>query len=167
MKLPICSQDAEKGRLCKECKQKLQEGEINELDIELSKILYKLNQKNIISDEVGLVKTKKLEEDLVLALVEGDPSTLIGKGGRIIRMISDQLGKKVRVVKKGSVIQIANDLITPARAWGINKLYRENGETENYITVPREDRNQINMDLEKAEKALNRLAEGEYGLKFI
>ncbi len=167
MKLPICSQDAEKGQLCTGCEEKLQQGEINKLDVELSKILYKLNKKNTISNEVNLIKTKELEEDQVIALVEGDPSTLIGKGGRIIRMISEQLGKEVRVVKNGSVIQITNDLITPARACGINTLYRENGETEKYITVPREHKSRINIDLGKARKALNKIAEEEYGLKFI
>lgn len=167
MKLPICQEDAKKGKLCTECEERLEQGEINEIDVKLSRILYKLNKKNTISDSVDLVRTKRLQGNTVLALVEGDPSTLIGKGGRIIRMISDQLGEKVRIIKNGTPIQITNDLITPVRACGVNVLYKEKGGKEKRITVPKESANRIKMNKEKIEKALNKVTNDEYRIMFI
>lgn len=167
MQLPICKEDVEKGKLCKECQQKLQREKLNETDIELSKILHKLNRKNTISDEVNLVKTEELEENLVLAVIEGDPSTVIGKGGRIIRLISDELGKKVRVIKNGSVIQVTNDLVTPVRACGINTLYRQEGDKEKFITLPAEKKNRIKMSIPKIEESINTVVDDQYSIKFI
>lgn len=166
MKLPICTQDAEEGELCSECKEKLEEGEINETDVELSKILYRLRRKDTIPEGVGLVKTKELEGS-VLALIEGNPALLIGRGGRIIRMISDELGEKIRVIKNGDMIQITNDLIAPIRACGLNKLYKCNGDVQEIITLPREEKNTINMSLDEVEKAVNEVTDGEYRIKFI
>ncbi len=170
MKLPICTEDAEKGELCTECREKLESGKINKNDVELSKILYKLRKKETIPEDVGLAKTETLEEEneeIVLALVEGNPANFIGKGGRIIRLISDKLGKDVRVIKNGDLIQITNDLATPARACGINKLYKPGNETEKYITIPKEKKNEHNMSLEKIEKSINKITGEEYKVKYI
>lgn len=167
MKLPICQKDAQSKGLCKECEKKLEENEINQTDIELSRILYNLNKKETILDEVDLLKTKQLDEELLLALVKGNPAALIGKGGRIIRLISEKLGKKVRIVKDGTVIQVANDLMTPTRAYGINTLYRSDGEIKKKITVPHEERRKIKLTREKTEKALKIITGEEYTLKFV
>ncbi|MCG3221629.1 MAG: transcription elongation factor NusA, partial [Candidatus Heimdallarchaeota archaeon] len=46
MKLPICLIDAQTNTLCRKCKQLYREGKINDIDIELSKILLDLSKGN-------------------------------------------------------------------------------------------------------------------------
>ncbi len=170
MELPICTQDAERKKLCKECRKKLESNEINQTDVELSRILHKLRKKETLQEDVSLIKTEILEEsseEIVLALVEGNPGALIGKGGRIIRLISEKLGKNVRVIKNGNILQITNDLATPVRACGVNKLHKPNNGTEKHITLPREQKNQPNMGLEEIQKSINQLTKENYKVKYI
>lgn len=167
MKLPVCEEDLNSGKLCQECKDKLEKGQINQLDVELSKILHKLSRKETIINCPDLVKTEELEGDQAIAIVEGDPAALIGRGGRIIRLISDQLGKKLRVVKKGTVNQVTDDLINPVKSYGVNTLYRTDGEVRKRVTVPFEEKRRINMKPEKAEKALKVIKGEQYELKFV
>ncbi len=167
MKLPVCEKDIESRDLCGECSEKLRKGKITQTDIELSRILHKLTKKGTIRNCPDLITTKQIEEKQVLSLVEGDPANLIGKGGRIIRLISEELGKEVRIVKNGNILEMTNDLITPAKTYGVNTLYRTTGEKKKRITVPREMKNKINMDPKKAEESIKKLKGEKYELKFV
>lgn len=167
MKLPVCEEDLNSGKLCEECKDKLEKGQINQLDVELSKILHKLSRKETIINCPDLVKTEELEEDQVIAIVKGNPAALIGKGGRIIRLISDQLGKKLRIVKKGTVNQVTDDLINPVKSYGVNTLYTTKGNIKKRVTVPLEEKRRINMNPKKAEKALKAIKGKQYEIKFV
>lgn len=173
MNLPICTKDAKEGKLCSKCKQKLESNEINQVDVELSRILFQLAEKETIPNEINLVKTKTIKEnnkkdkETVLALVEGNPAVLIGRGGRIIRLISEKLGKDVKVIKNGSPVQIINDLASPVRACGINILYRTDQSEEKYITLPKERKNKVGISVEKMEKLINKLTDEKYKIKYI
>ena len=144
--LPICKICLESGFLCQACEKKVKEGEISERDVEVARLLYKLHKKDMIVDP-SFKKTVEVD-DYIIILVEGPVAPLIGKGGRVVRLLSKELGKKVRVVDISSGIKkMVEDLILPARLYGISIVYKPNGEEEYRVLLKRNEKKPIPDDV--------------------
>lgn len=152
MKSPICEVCLKSGIMCPGCEDKLKTGAINQYDIEIAKLLYRLEQRALL-DHASFERTVVLD-DVLLVLTQGSVANLIGRGGRIVRLLSRELGKKVRIVGVSKDIRaVVQDLVLPARVYGINVLYTPEGE-EYTIVIPKEDRKRIVMDELTLRKAI-------------
>lgn len=163
MRAPICEVCLKSDALCEECGKKLSENEISETDVRVSRYIYKLEKTMFISD-IHLVKTHELDGFIVL-IVDGSIGSLIGKSGRIIKMMSSDLGKRIRILAKGDVRKMVQDLVSPARVFGINVLYSPKGE-EYTVVIPQVDKRKIFMDDGTLKKALSILFNKEVSVKF-
>ena len=163
MKAPICEMCMNSGILCTACNQKLEEKKISELDVNLARLLYKMEQKQKIKDP-SFTKTFELEE-LILVITGDNVPNLIGKGGRVVRILSKELGKKVRVINGTSLKAALADLLAPAPIQGINVIYRPEGEVTKVI-ISEQDTWRLIADIKTLEQAANILAGGEMGIIF-
>ncbi|MCD6414523.1 MAG: hypothetical protein J7L23_02735 [Candidatus Diapherotrites archaeon] len=151
MQAPICTTCARSGVLCPECRKKLENNEITKLDIELAGLLCKMEDKELIKGEASFERTIAVDS-LLLVLTKGDIPTLIGRGGRVVRYLSQNLRKTVRVIKDTDFKTQVMDLIAPARLLGINIVYKPDGD-ETLIIIPKEDESKLVADLGTIEKA--------------
>ncbi len=103
--------------------------------------------------------------NLILILKKENVGDLIGKKGRIVRVLSQELGKKVRIVKSTSFKELAEDMILPARLKGVNVLYKPEEKIKKVRIVKRDKKN-IVLDEEVVQKALRELAGVEVELEF-
>lgn len=163
IKTPICEVCLKSEVLCSGCDSKLKNQEITDLDISISKYLYKLEQSLIVS-EANFIKSHDLE-DFILLLAKGNIAPLIGKEGKTIKMISKKFGKRVRIISEGDMKTMAQDLVSPARIFGINVLYTPMGEEYN-IVIPKSDRRKIIMSDRTLKKALSVLFNNKLNIKF-
>ena len=163
MQIPICENCAQSEELCPECAGKLKRGQISEEDVKVTRILYKLAQKNVISDP-SFEKTLPVKEFLII-LTSSNAATLIGRGGRIVRIVSEKMGRKVRVVKKGDLRVTVNDLIAPARITGMTTLYTPK-EEKHRILVPDEDRKKILFSEDSIREAVKKLCNANIEIKY-
>lgn len=140
--LPICKICLESGFLCQACEKKVKKGEISERDVEIARLLYRLYKKDLV---INPSFKKSVETDgYIILLVEGPVAPLIGKGGRVVRLLSKELGKKVRVVDISSGIKkMIEDLVLPARLYGISVVYKPDGNEEYRILLKRNEKRQI------------------------
>lgn len=158
MDAPVCEKCVRSGILCPECKEKFDKEELTRLDIELAALLYKFENQELIK-EPSFEKTFSVD-DLVIVLTKGSVPNLIGRKGRVVRQLSKNLHKTVRIIKDGDIKEKMSDLVAPARLEGINIVYRK-GQQATKIVVSGRDRDKLITSKETLEKAARLLAEDD------
>lgn len=123
--------------LCLGCERKLKEGKISPLDIKISRILFELAQKYRGLDKINFKRAIEANGLIALLVGRGEISVVVGKGGKIIRKLTESLHTKVRAIEEGADIRKqAQDILTPAKVQGVNILYSGGGE-EYRVRIPR------------------------------
>ncbi len=163
MRAPICADCLKTEDLCKECSERKEKGELSDLDVNVSRYLYKL-EKTLFISNTDLVKTHDLG-DFALLIVDGNIAPLIGKQGRMIKQISMDLGRKVRIVAKGDVRNMVQDIISPARLYGINVLFKDGSESYT-VVIPDSDKKKVIMSDDTLRKALSTILDKEVTVRY-
>lgn len=165
MKTVLCGNDLKREVLCRECQRRLDAGEISDLDVKVSKLLYRMSKK-FFEPDIEFRKALDLDEIIVLACT-GDIGLLIGRGGKIVGEMSRELGKKVRIIEKNSdEKKMAQDLAGAARILGVNKVFRKDGE-ELKIMLAEADRGRLFTTPENLEKAMRILLNAKVTTEFV
>ncbi len=155
MKLPICLVCLKSGILCPSCQEKVDRGEITQLDIEIAKHLVKLEKKFPALKNATFFKAFDVDRMLIV-LVKSDGKIMRPLWNRISRILGHTLKKPVRIIEKTSSIrQIAEQILSPAKVLGVNIVWLPDGSRENYIKISRMDLRRLPFELEKAEKVIS------------
>lgn len=166
MKTLICDSDLRRENLCGECRKKLEQGKLSGLEVEVSRKLYKLNKKFFFLD-LELKGVVELNDEIVVLLCTGKIGQIIGKGGRTIAELGKELGKKCRVIEKGSdrkkmVQDLAGDAV---RVIGINKIFNM-GNLEYAVVISKEDERNLISSRESLEKGLEKILGSKTKIEF-
>ncbi|MBU4534718.1 MAG: KH domain-containing protein [Euryarchaeota archaeon] len=139
MVLPICDVCLKSGILCPGCGKKFKNGEVTQTELDIAKIIFKLGD-----GKIGFNRAIDRGDAVIIITDKNQVGQIIGKGGKIVRAITKEIGKKVRVVGDGSDLKsVSSDLIAPARISGINIVYGRDGQEKYKIRVMREDARRI------------------------
>lgn len=150
--------------LCSGCDEKLKTGKISELDVKISRLLYKLKDKYNL-EHADFTKAVDLGR-VVLLLTDKDVGVLIGREGKVVAEISQAVGKKVRIAEmSGDIKKTIADVVAPAKILGINKVYKDGGHLYKVRFSKREIK-QLPVDINTLEKALKSLLESEVMIVF-
>jgi transcription antitermination factor NusA-like protein len=150
--------------LCSGCDEKLKRGKISELDVKISRLLYKMKDRYNL-ENVDFTKAIDLGR-VVLVLTNKDVGLLIGKEGKVVAEISQAVGKKVRIAEmSGDIKKTIADIVAPAKILGINKVYKKDGNLYKVRFSKREIK-QLPVDINTLEKALQSLLESEVMMVF-
>ncbi|HHW17039.1 MAG TPA: transcription elongation factor NusA [Methanothermobacter sp.] len=153
MGLPICDVCLKSGILCQGCEDKLKSGEVSELELEISKVLYRLAE-----GKLGFKRAIDMGDVVIIITDRDQVGKLIGKGGKIVRTISRAIGKRVRIVGEDSDLKsVAEDVLAPARISGINIVYGKDGKEKFKIRVIKEDARRIPASLDVLNRIIKRL----------
>ncbi|NJE06379.1 transcription elongation factor NusA [Thermococcus sp. M36] len=170
MKAPICEVCLKTDDiLCPADEKKLQEGVITELDVNVARLLYRL----IGDADVEFKKAVEAGDIIVIMVGEGDVPITIGKGGKNIKTLMRELGKRIRVIEavevKGTddVKKLATDLLYPAGVFGVNIVYKPGGGTYYKVLVMGRDRRKLPEKAEVLESILSQIAGEEVRINFI
>lgn len=144
MRTPICEPCGRGDKLCAECQARLGAGRISALDVEVSRILYKINEAyNITAAEFSHAVDAG---GVVLIFTPGEMGLLIGRQGKVVSSISTALGRKVRIIPQTEdVRKTISDVIAPARLLGINNVFHAGQEVVK-VRVPRADQRALRVD---------------------
>lgn len=166
MKAPICNVCLKSDVLCSNCEEKLENGEISELEIKVSRILKDL------SNEYGSLRDSEIkhvydtENVLVIVTSEGDGAKVVGRGGEIVKEIANSVDKSIRVVeasqKDRDVIQ---GLLSPAEIQSINTVFKPDGESQK-VVVPEEYEGKINLSIDELESLIQKITGTDYEISF-
>lgn len=160
MVLPICEICAKNGVLCSACESKLQKGKISETDVELSKILHELGQ------DIGFDHAINTENVIIVVTAKDQIGNFIGKGGDNLKILSDKLGKQLKVIGRGSLEETIHDFVAPVKVLGINTVFKPDGSTTKRVRVRSKDKKKLRMSPEEMEKLIKSLTDGEIEILF-
>lgn len=136
MKTPLCNFCVKSGILCQRCQEKVRSGEVSEVDVNVAKLLLKLEGKYPVLQKVSFHNAYEVDEVLAIIVGSGDQHRFISGGGEIMREITENRGKKVRILeKKGDTREFFEDLFAPAAVTSINRIWLPDGSTETRVIV--------------------------------
>lgn len=164
METPICGICAKSETLCSGCKAKLKSGKITELDIQISSLLYKINEEHNLS----LASFERAVDlgKVVLIFTKGDVGVLIGKEGKVVSKLSSALGKRVRIAQhSGDVKKTISDIIMPVRLLGVNTIFSPQGDYYR-VRVPKSDLYAMPIDITSLEKILKSIMDAKVEISF-
>ncbi|AIF70204.1 transcription elongation factor NusA [Palaeococcus pacificus DY20341] len=155
MKAPICEVCLKTDDiLCPGDEKKLQDGVISELDVKVARFLYKL----LGDADVEFKKAVEAGDLIVIIVGEGQVALVIGKGGKNVKLLMRELGKRVRIIEDTKdVKKLATDLLIPARLFGVNIVYKPDGGQYYKILVPRTDKQRLPASPEVLEKIISQI----------
>ncbi len=166
MKAPICNVCLKSDQLCSACQEKLDEGEIDEIDIKISRILQEL------SNEYGSLKDSEIERVfdtenvVVIVTAEGDGAKVVGRQGEIVKELANQIDKSIRVVEHASDdLEVIKGLLSPAEVQSVNTVFEPDGEYKK-IVVDEDYEGKINLSQEEFEHIVDKVTGTDYRLAF-
>ena len=136
MIVPLCNFCIKSGILCQKCEDKVKLGEISETDIQIAKLLLKLEEKYPVLQSARFYNAYDADDVLAIVVGRGDLPKLLGFGGKFVRDISDNIGKKVRIIEKsGDARKFLEDLFSPVVIIAINKIWLPDGSEETRVII--------------------------------
>lgn len=166
MKAPICNVCLKSDVLCSGCQEKLDEGEITELDIKISKILHELSTEYGSLKDSEIKKTFEAENVVVVVTAEGDGAKVVGRQGQIVKELADKVGKSIRIVEKSQDdLEVIKGLLSPAEVKSINTVFKPDGESKK-IVVDESYKGKINLSTDEFEEIISEITGEDYELSF-
>ncbi|MDR0372000.1 MAG: hypothetical protein LBI79_00320 [Nitrososphaerota archaeon] len=157
MKTELCSFCLKSGILCQKCLTKVKAGEISDLDLKITRLLLNLEEKYPSLQNVCFHKAVDVEKTLAVLVGHGDVPKLLGYGGKIVKAISDETGKNIRVLEYGvDDRKFLEDLFVPFSILTINTIWLPDGTTETRVILRRKRGQQLPMDLKALKEIANK-----------
>ena len=134
--------------------------------MDASRVLYEFSQKNRGLNAISFKRAVGAGDLVVLLVGQGEVKSVVGRGGKMIRELSERLQKKVRTTEEGADLRkLAQDILTPAQVMGVNVLY-SGGEEMYRVRVPHNDLKRLPASVETIQNLLTTLTNKSIKLVF-
>lgn len=151
----LCSFCLKSGILCQKCLAKVKSGEVSETDLKVARLLLSLEEKFPPLQNVYFHKTIDADRTLAIVVGPGDVPRLLGYGGRIVKALSEETGKSIRILENGvDDRKFLEDLFAPLSIMTINTIWLPDGTTETRVILGRKRGARSSLDM----KALREIA---------
>jgi len=155
LKMGLCSFCLKSGILCQKCLAKLKSGEVTETDLRVARLLLSMEEKFPSLQNVYFHKTIETGRTLAIVVGQGDVPRLLGYGGKIVKTLSEETGKSIRVLENGvDNRKFLEDLFAPLSIMTINTIWLPDGSTETRVILGRKRGSHSSLDV----KALKEIA---------
>ncbi len=151
----LCSFCLKSGILCQKCLARVKSGEISDSDLRVARLLLSLESKFPSLQNVYFCRSVEAGKTLALIVGVGDVPRILGYGGKIIRALEDETGKRVRVLETGvDDRKFLEDLFAPLSIMTINTIWLPDGSTETRVILRKRRGSGVPFDV----KALREIA---------
>jgi transcription antitermination factor NusA-like protein len=152
----LCSFCLKSGILCQKCLAKVKSGEVSELDLKIARSLMSLEERFPSIQNVHFYRAIDADRTLAIVVGSGDVPRLLGYGGKIMKALSDETGKNIRVLEYGGDDRkFLEDLFAPLSIVTINTIWLPDGSTETRVILRRRRGIHSSFDI----KALKEIAD--------
>jgi transcription antitermination factor NusA-like protein len=130
-------------------------GEVSETDLKVARLLLSLEGKFPPLQNVYFHKTIDADRTLAIVVGPGDVPRLLGYGGRIVKALSEETGKNIRILENGvDDRKFLEDLFAPLNIMTINTIWLPDGTTETRVILGKRRGARSSLDM----KALREIA---------
>ena len=158
VKMDLCNFCLKSGILCQKCSARVKSGEISELDLKVGRSLLSLEEKYPSLQNVYFHKAIDADNTLAIVVGPGDVSRLLGHGGKILRALTDETGKNIRVLEHGGDDRkFLEDLFAPVSIMTINTIWLPDGTTETRVILRRRRGGHASFDIKALKEIANKV----------
>lgn len=148
------------------CEDKLEDGDITETDIKISRILHDLSKEYSSLKDSEIIKVFEMENVIVIVTAEGDGAKVVGRSGEIVKEVASEVDKSIRVVEKAEDdMDTIKGLLSPAEVESINTVFMPEGKSKK-IVVDDEYTGKINLSVDEFEEIIKEITDTPYKLSF-
>lgn len=141
MKAALCDFCLKSGILCSKCQEKLRSGEVSQVDLKIARLLLKLEKSYPPLQDVYFHKAFDADGVLAVVVGKGDIAPLLSYGGKILKSLAEETGKRIRVLEHGvSERKFLEDLFAPLTILAINTIWLPDGTTETKVILRKRGR---------------------------
>lgn len=125
----ICEVCLKSSMLCPACQKIVDDGSISELELSIKRFIHSIKENNPSIQDIQVHEVIDSDGIVTILTGKGDAGKIIGKGGKFIKGLSKDLGKRVKVLESGADLKsTVQNAILPLRLLGLNVLYSQGGE---------------------------------------
>lgn len=167
METPICSICLENhDMLCSGCKAKLEDGDISEEAVTLSRMLDDLAANIETLEDVQIKRVIPTQDAVIILTGQGDGPKVVGRNGRVVKKIAEEFDKSIRVVEDtGEPNAVIDKLLAPVEHKGIRTVYKPDGE-ERKVVVDEASKPRVPFSQEEFEELVEQLTGEPIHLSF-
>ncbi len=141
------------GILCRRCEEKLEKGQITDLDLKVIQRMVELEKEHPVLQDVTYHRSVEADGTMAVLVDRKDIPRLLGGGAKIVKDLGDTFGKRVKLISYGGDDrEFLEDLFSPLSILTINTIWIPDGSTETKVILtgrqPR--RMPVDVDIVKA-----------------
>jgi transcription antitermination factor NusA-like protein len=124
------------GILCRRCEEKLEKGQITELDLKVIQRMVELEKEHPVLQDVTYHRSVEAGGMMAILVDRKDVPRLLGGGAKIVKDLGDTFGKRVKLISYGGDDrEFLEDLFSPLSILTINTIWIPDGSTETKVIL--------------------------------
>ena len=137
------------GILCRRCEEKLEKGQITELDLKVIQRMVELEKEHPVLQDVTYHRSVEADGMMAVLVDRRDVPRLLGGGAKIVKDLGDTFGKRVKLISYGGDDrEFLEDLFSPLSILTINTIWIPDGSTETKVILTGRQPRKMPIDLE-------------------
>ncbi|MGA2789974.1 MAG: hypothetical protein ABSF00_04300 [Candidatus Bathyarchaeia archaeon] len=146
------------GILCRRCEEKVEKGQVTELDLKVIQRIVELEKDNPILQDVTYHRAVEADGVMAVLVDKKDMPKLLGGGAKIVKDLGDTFGKRVKLISYGGDDrEFLEDLFSPLSILTINTVWIPDGTQETKVILTGREPRRMPVDLEKVRKIAEEL----------
>jgi len=124
------------GILCRRCEEKLEKGQVTELDLKVIQKMVEMEKENPVLEDVTYHRAVQADEMMVILVDKRDMPRLLSGGAKVVKDLGETFGKRVKLISYGGDDrEVLEDLFSPLSILTINTVWIPDGSTETKVIL--------------------------------
>ncbi|MGD0176293.1 MAG: hypothetical protein ABSC50_05650 [Candidatus Bathyarchaeia archaeon] len=146
------------GILCRRCEEKVEKGQVTELDLKVIQRIVELEKDNPFLQDVTFHRAVEADGVMAVLVDKKDMPKLLGGGAKIVKDLGETFGKRVKLISYGGDDrEFLEDLFSPLSILTINTVWIPDGSTETKVILTGRQPWNMPVDLDKIRKIAQEL----------
>jgi transcription antitermination factor NusA-like protein len=137
------------GILCRRCEEKLEKGQITELDLKVIQRMVELEKEHPILQDVTYHRSVDADGMMAVLVDRRDVPKLLSGGAKVVKDLGETFGKRVKLISYGGDDrEFLEDLFSPLSILTINTIWIPDGSTETKVILTGRQPRKMPVDLD-------------------
>jgi len=146
------------GILCRRCEEKLEKGQITDLDLKVIQRMVELEKEHPVLQDVTYHRSVEADGMMAVLVDRKDVPRLLGGGAKVVKDLGDTFGKRVKLISYGGDDrEFLEDLFSPLSILTINTIWIPDGSTETKVILTGRQPRKMPVDLDEVKTIAQQL----------